>query len=228
MDTKEQMTSALFDNSVKTKVAQMLQPDYEFNGHKDRMPLELYDISFRLFRPTSSYINLEFLVSTPIGKYFQPVGLFDNNLNVYVLNEFANSYKKLKSEGYITTEAKFLDIKINAVIAAFSWQTILQVLQIFKEFSVTGWDAEFKNGIMIPANLKYDKRYEVNGYNAELLFSLEGYPQFYLDDDHGLKGAIGAYIKDKNNELSIHPTVDYKELYDKLDRLKLLTAFTRI
>ena len=122
MDTKEQMTSALFDNSVKTKVAQMLQPDYEFNGHKDRMPLELYDISFRLFRPTSSYINLEFLVSTPIGKYFQPVGLFDNNLNVYVLNEFANSYKKLKSEGYITTEAKFLDIKINAVIAAFSWQ----------------------------------------------------------------------------------------------------------
>ncbi len=110
---------ACFDNSVITKVAQMLQQNYEFNGFKDRMPLELYDISFRLFRPTSTYINIECLVQiSPMEGYFHPVGLFDSNLNIYVLNEFVNSYKKLKSEGSITTEAKFLDIKTNAVIAA--------------------------------------------------------------------------------------------------------------
>lgn len=228
MDTKEQMTLALFDSSVKTKVSQMLQPNYEFNGHKDRMPLELYEISFRLFRPTPTYINLEFLVSTPIGKHFQPVGLFDTSLNIYVLNEFAETYKRLKSSQQITSDAKFLDIKTNATIGAFSWQTIQQVLQVFKEFSVTGWKDEFIDGRMIPATMRYDKRYECNGYNAELLFCNDGYPQFYLDDDHGLEGAIGAYIKNNGGALSIHPTVEYKDLYDKLNRLKLLTAFTRI
>jgi hypothetical protein len=228
MDTKEQMTMALFDNSVKAKVSQMLQSNYEFNGHNDRMPLELYDISFRLIRPTSTYINLEFLVSTPIGKYFQPVGFFDATLNIYVLNEFAESYKSLKSSQQITSDAKFLDIKTNAVIGAFSWQTIQQVLQIFKEFAVTGWKDEFRDGMMIPATMRYDKRYESNGYNSELLFCNDGYPQFYLDDDHGLEGAIGAYIKGNDGALSIHPTVEYKDLYDKLNLLKLLTAFTKI
>ena len=228
MDIKEQMTMALFDNSVKAKVSQMLQNNYEFNGHKDRMPLELYDITFRLFKPTPTYINLEFLASTPIGKYFQPIGFFGTNLNIYVLNEFAESYRRLKSTQQITSDAKFLDIKTNAVIGAFSWQTIQQVLQIFKEFSVTGWKDEFRDGMMIPATMRYDKRYESNGYKSELLFCNEGYPQFYLDDVHGLEGAIGAYIKGNDGALSIHPMVEHKELYDKLNRLKLLTAFTKI
>src|SRR5882672_895267 len=203
MDVKEQMTMALFDSSVKAKASQMLQSNYEFNGHKDRMPLELYDITFRLFKPTQNYINLEFLASTPIGKYFQPVGLFDTSLNIYVLNEFTESYKRLKSSQQLTSDAKFLDIKTNAVIGAFSWQTIQQVLQIFKEFSVTGWKDEFRDGMMIPATMRYDKRYESNGYKSELLFCNDGYPQFYLDDDHGLEGAIGAYIQGNDGRLNI-------------------------
>ena len=228
MDTREEFTMALFDHSVKTKVSQMLQSNYEFNGHKDRMPLELYDTSFRLFRPTQSYINLEFLVSTPIGRYFQPVGLFDTNLNIYVLNEFTESYNRLKSSQQITSHAKFLDIKTNATIAAFSWQTMEQVLQVFKEFNVTGWTDEFKDDMMIPATMRYDKRYECNGYISELLFCNDGYPQFYLDDKHGLNGGIGAYIIGDDGALNIHPMVEYKELYDKLYKLKLLTAFTKI
>lgn len=228
MDIKDQMTMALFDNSVKAKVSQMLQSNYEFNGNKDRMPLELCDITFRLFRPTQNYINLEFLVSASIGKYFQPVGFFDTSLNIYILNEFTESYKRLKSSQQIASDAKFLDIKTNAVIAAFSWQTIKQVLQIFKEFSVTGWEDEFREGRMIPATMRYDKRYESNGFKSELLFCNDGYPQFYLDDDHGLEGAIGAYIQGNDSRLNIHPIVEYKSLFDTLSKFKLLTAFNKI
>ena len=227
MGTKDEMTLALFDNSVKAKVSQMLQSNYEFNGHKDRMPLEVFGMNFRLFKPTPTYVNLEFLVITPIGKFFQPIGFFDASLNVYVLNEFAESYKRLKSSQQIGSDAKFLDIKTNAVIGAFSGQTIQQVLQVFEEFRIGGWNNEFKDGRMIPATMRYDKRFESNGYNSELLFCNDGYPQFYLHDDYGLRGAIGAYMKGNSGKLSIHPTVEYKELFDKLDSLKLLTAFNK-
>ena len=228
MDIKQQFVQVLFDKSVKDKAAKMFQDSFDFNGHKDRMPLELFDISFRLFKATSTYVNLEFLVSSPNGLYFQPVGLFDKGLNIYIINEYVGAFQKLKSFGLITSNAKYLDKKTNAVIAAFSLPTLGHVFQTFQEFSKTGWKSEVRDGIMIPATMRYDKRYECNGYKCELLFCNDGYPQFYLDDEHELEGAIGAYIQKGDGKLSIHPTVEYKVLFDKLSRLKLLTAFTKI
>lgn len=81
---------------------------------------------------------------------------------------------------------------------------------------------------MIPATMRYDKRYECNGFKVLLLFCNEGYPQFYLDYEYRLEGACGAYIKDNRGEFGFHPTVEYKELFDKLNRIKLLTTFTKI
>ena len=110
MDIKEEITMALFDNSVKYKVSQMLQSDFEYKGHKDRMPIGLYNMRFRLFKPTLNYINFEFLETGPMGSFFHPVGVFDNNLNIYVINEFAENYKHLKFSKQITLEGKFLDL----------------------------------------------------------------------------------------------------------------------
>jgi hypothetical protein len=226
MNTKEQMTKALFDNTVKNKVSQMLQPGFEFNGHTDRMPINLYDISFRLFRPTPTYINLEFMASTPIGKYFQPVGFFDADLNIYVLNEFADIFKRLRSSEEITQNAKFLDLKTNALIAAFSWQTIEFVVKIFNELQTTGWKP--KDYIRISSSDRFNKRFEANGFISELIIDQEGSPEFCLDDKYEFSGAIGKYLVDMEGNLDMFPTTEHKDLFAKLDKLKLLTAFTRI
>jgi hypothetical protein len=226
MNTKEQMTKALFDKTVKDKVSQMLQPGFEFNGHTDRMPVNLYDISFRLSRPTPTYINLEFMASTPIGRYFQPVGFFDTDLNIYVLNEFTDIYKRLRSSGEITKDAKFLDITTNALIGAFSWQTIEFVVEIFKELRTTGWKP--KDYIRISLSDRFNKRFEANGFLSDLIIDQEGSPEFHLDDKYEFGGAIGKYVVDLEGNLDMFPTTKHKDLFTKLDKLQLLTAFTRI
>jgi len=225
MDIKEEFVQALFDKSVKEKVSQMFQSNFDFNGHKDRIPIDLFDISFRLFKATSAYVNFEFLVRSPNNRYFQAVGFFDKDLNIYILNEYAEAFQKLKAAGQIAGSSKLLDKKINAVIAAFSMPTINLALQSLSEFKEIGWQTEFRDGIMIPATMRFDKHYECNGLTCELLFSDQGYPQFYLDNKHQLDGAIGAYIPGEGDRLSIHPTVEYKDLFDKLSKLSLLTAF---
>jgi len=226
MNTKEQMTRALFDNTVKNKVSQMFQPGFSYNGHNDRMPINLYDISFRLFRPTPTYINLEFMTSTSIGRYFQPVGFFDADLNIYILNEFADIFKRLRSSKEITEKANFLDIKTNALIGAFSWQTIEFVVEIFNELRTTGWKP--KDYIRMSLSDRFNKRFEANGYISALVLDQEGSPEFCLDDKYEFSGAIGKYIVDMEGNLDMFPTTEHKNLFAKLERLQLLTAFTRI
>jgi hypothetical protein len=181
-----------------------------------------------LHKPTPTYVNLEFLASSPNGKYFQPVGFFQNDGSVWVLNEFAEAYRQLISAGQITEKAKFPDKKTNAVIAAFSVQTVGYAVETLNDVRQHGWQPDFRDGMMIPPQMRYDKRFESNGFNCELLFSNEGYPQFYLDDEHELEGAIGAYIRGNDGRLSLHPTVEYKNLFDTLNKFKLLTAFNKI
>lgn len=227
MNIKEQFVTVLFDENVHKKALQMFDSNFESNGFKDRLLLDLFDISFRLYKPTSTYVNVEFLASTRIGNYYHPIGFIDKDGSIYIINEFSKEYNKLKSENKIKGIAKQLSTKLNALIAAFSIQTVEYVLRVFDEFSEFGWNEKIENGIMTSPLVRYDKHYDCNGYICDLLFCMEGYPQFFLDDDYGLKGPIGAYIKQEDGGISFHPMVDYKEHFDKLNQFKLLTAFTK-
>jgi hypothetical protein len=228
VNIQHEFVKTLLNRSIKDNARQMFEANFDFNGFSDRMPLEMYEISFRLFKPTSSYVNLEFLLSSNMGRCFQPIGFYDSKMNIYILNEYASAYEDLVKSGQVSDKVSFLDKKVNAVIAAFSIKTIELVFQIFKEFNIHGWEQNVINGVLFNPMLRYDRRFECNGFSSELLFSQEGYPQFYLDDEHELEGAIGAYIQGKNGKLNIHPTIEYKSLFDKLSDLKLLTAFTII
>lgn len=227
MDITEEFILALFDKSVKSKASQMFKSNFSYNGHKDRMPLELFDIGFRLYKPTQTYVNFEFLASSPYGQYFQPVGLLDKDMNIYVINEYVEAYKELYASRRINEIAKIIDKKTNAVIAAFSADTISHVTEVFREFNENGWEQKVVLGFVTNPARRYDRYFECNGLLCELVFSVEGYPQFYLDDKHELEGAIGAYIQAPDGTLNIHPTVEYKELVEELNRLQLLTAFTK-
>lgn len=99
MDIKHEFVKVLFDKEVRAKAVHMFRPDFECLGHKDRMPVDLYDISFRLHKPTQSCVNLEFLVSSPSGGYLQPVGFYERDDSIWVLNDLASQYNDLITLG---------------------------------------------------------------------------------------------------------------------------------
>ncbi|NQV74524.1 MAG: hypothetical protein HQ491_00565, partial [Bacteroidetes bacterium] len=82
MKITEDFIKALFSDKIRNYAKQMFSSDFEYNGYKDRMPIDMFDVSFRLFKPNPTNINLEFLAISSKGKYFQPIGFYDKENNV--------------------------------------------------------------------------------------------------------------------------------------------------
>lgn len=83
--------------------------------------------------------------------------------------------------------------------------------------------------MIIPLIANYDRKVMVNGLKGELIMTINGHPQFHLAeeyDEYGL-GPIGAYIP-SDESFSINPIVEYKDRFDKLAQMNLLSAFNRI
>src|SRR5665648_656201 len=96
MTVEEEFVMALFNPSVVSNASRMFKPNFEYNGHKDRLPIDLYDMNFRLYKPTPDYVNFEFYTSCSIGSFFMPIALIDKELNIFLINEFISvSYTHL-------------------------------------------------------------------------------------------------------------------------------------
>lgn len=218
----EQFTKTLFLESTIEKVKE------QFANGTEILPIDEFDMNFRLFL-VGETINLELLASGQLGNYFKPIGFYDRNLNIHILKEFEADYENLKGKNSISNNLTVnkLSLRENAVIAAFSIDVIITALQVLNEVKEKGFEPEFRDGVMIPANLRYDRQLIANGLNSELIMTFEGYPQFNLDDGYGLSGAIGAYIPNEQG-LSINPIVEYKELFDRFAQMKLLSVYNRI
>ena len=54
----------------------------------------------------------------------------------------------------------------------------------------------------------------------------DGFPQVFLDDRHGLRGPIAAYLIREEN--MVKPITTYKKLFDKFNSMGLLTAFKKL
>ena len=218
----EKFTKTLFLDTTIEKVKN------QFSTGKEIQSIDDFDMPFRLFL-TGNTINLELLTAGKFGNYFKPIGVYDRQLNVYVLKEFEEDLNQLKYKKEISENVPFktLSLRENGVIAAFSMDTITTAYQVMKEIEEKGFEPEFIEGIMIPANIRYDKRFIVNGLNSELIMTFDGTPQFYLDDEYGLSGAIAAYSY-SGQGLGSNPITVYKELFDKFAKMKLLSAFNRL
>lgn len=223
MTVRQEMTLAMFSEQTITTVNKM------FETKEERKPIDAYDISFRLFLVNNSTINFEFGYTTPFGFYFKPIGFFKNNLESYILYEFEESFEYLKTNNYLNNNIHInkLSIRDNAVIATFSIDTILEVFKTFEEIKIKGYEPEFRDGIMIPPNLKYDKKIVLNGLKSELIMAFQGYPQFYLDDEYKVPGAIGAYQM-IDNKLRVNPIIDFSSDYNKLYEASLLSAYKNL
>ncbi|XQP83961.1 MAG: hypothetical protein ACOJUL_13235 [Candidatus Pollutiaquabacter aromativorans] len=224
MTPTQEMVMTLFTKETIDKVKE------QFKNGKEIVSNESFDMSFRLFKPTANYINLELLIQMPIetgeeqdfpgigrGRmqttvmFFKPVGFFtqkkgflSTDIEVTVVKEFENDLDYLIKAGKVPSNIKThkLTLEENAVLAAFSMEAANN------------------------AQKYEDASFIANGLYCDIFMTFEGFPQVFLDDRHGLNGPIAAYLLREQN--SVNPIVQYKELFDKFHSMSLMTAFKRL
>ena len=227
MTITQEMVSVLFEEETIEKVKK------QFANNQEIVPVDSKEISFRLLKTKEGNINHEFLAKDNNGMYFKVIGYYDNferdahKFDVTILNEFENDFEEL--ENNLNTQnlkVRYMDIEESGLIAAFSREIIQQVQLMYREkqIGVSEEVAKIIGPFPHLQAMQFDKYLTINGLQIELLFSMEGFPQFFLDDEHNVQGAFGAYFKDENG-LSLNPSVQYKSNFDKFYRMGLFSAF---
>lgn len=224
MTPSQEMVLTLFTKETINKVKEQFKKGTEIISN------ESFDMSFRLFKPTKNYINLELLIQMPIENgeaqdvpeigrgrmqttvmFFKPIGFYSqkkaflsNDIEVTVVKEFENDLNYLIKAGKVPSTIKIhkLTLEENAVLAAFSMEALIN------------------------AQKYQDASFIANGLFCDIFMTLEGFPQVFLDDRHGLNGPLAAYLLREQN--SVNPIVQYKEHFDKFNRMSLMTAFKRL
>jgi hypothetical protein len=225
MGYNNEFLMTLFSKSTIDKVK------HQFSNGPEIVPLESYNMSFRLFRPKlGNNINLELLIQMPTGTgsqtdfhntgnrfmqtmvtFFKPLGYYTlgkgmlyDDIEVTLLYEFEETYNQLIKSNSISSNIKVhrLSLKENAVIAAFSTEAFLS------------------------AQNYEDDSFIANGLDCDIFMTFQGFPQVFLDDRYGLQGPIAAYLLKEQG--SANPIIEYKPLFDKLHSMRLLSAFKQI
>jgi hypothetical protein len=224
MTPTQEMVITLFKTDTIDKVKK------QFKNGIDKVPIESFDMSFRLFKPTPININLELLIQMPvetgeeqdfsgIGRgriqknvmFFKPIGYFtqrkgflSTDIEVTVLKEFENDLDFLIKNNKVPSNIKTnkLSLAENAVLASFSMEALIH------------------------AEKYEDASFFANGLYCDIFMTFDGFPQVFLDDRHGLEGPIAAYLLREQN--SVNPVIHYKHLFDRFDSMSLLTAFKKL
>jgi hypothetical protein len=226
MTVSQEIAMSLFTKET------LQQVKAQFKSGENRTPIECFNMSFRLFRASEENINLELLIqmalpddgyeevdlgtfgkarSTQSVMFFKPIGFFklkknffSEELDVTIVKEFEKDLdylienKKIPS-GVITNKLNFVE---NAVLAAFSMEALLR------------------------AQKYEDVSFYANGLKADIFMSFDGYPQVFLDDSYNFPGPIAAYMIRETN--SVNPIIDYQDIFNRFNRMSLMTAFKRI
>lgn len=221
--TKEMVLTLFSDNTLK-------QVQKQFKDGTQIIPIENFNMSFRLYKAKKGNINLELLIQMPfettstseipgigrgrvvetvmffkpIGYYSEKKGVFSSTLEITIPKEFERDLDFLISNHKITSKYKInrLSMKENSVLAAFSMEANLQAM-------------------------KYqDTSFTANGLSCDIFLTFEGFPQVFLDDKYGIEGPIAAYKLREEN--MIFPMLYNTDIFDKYYEMSLLTAFKQI
>lgn len=229
MTPTQDMVSVLFEKETLSKVKA------QFKSGSEKTPIESRDMTFRLFKTNYGSINLEMLCRDNSGMFFKPIGFYElekggflsaGKLTITVLKEFESDYNKIEGINPMKVNVKFMDIKESGIIAAFSRETIEMVKEMYrlKEKGLPQSIIDRIGPFPHIHAMQFDKSLNSNGLNIDLLFSMDGFPQCFLNDDYGVQGAFGVYFKNENG-FSLNPTVEHKSNFDRFHKLRLLSAF---
>lgn len=220
MTTTQEMVSVLFEKDTLEKVKA------QFKSGVEKSSIDSQDMTFRLFKTKFDNINLELLCSDAKGMFFKAIGFYrlENDrfsnyerLTLTILNEFVNDYKSLPNLASANINVKFMSIRENGIIGAFSRETVEKAIEIHQE-------KQSKQHFTHSDLKKYDKSLYSNGLKIDVLLAFNGNPQSYLDDDYQVNGALGTYPVDEKG-LKLNPTVEHSDNYWKFYEMGLLSAF---
>lgn len=221
MTITQEMVTVLFEKETIEKVKN------QFSENQEIVSVESYDMNFRLFKTNEENINLELLTTDNNGMYFKVIGFYTKDtekMNVTILNEFEDAFEELIDLDTQNLNVRYMDIDESGLIAAFDRETIQAVQIMYSQMEKKSF------GVFSPLGqfaLSFDKSLTANGIKIDLLFSFEGFPQCYLDDDYNIEGAIAGYTKDENG-LKLSPTIQYKNNFDKFYKMGLFSVFKSI
>jgi hypothetical protein len=217
MTAKQEMLLTLLDKKTIDRVVE------QFASGKEKVFIDNFEMYFRLYKSKANSINLEVFVQHSLGagpeenlaglglgrieiiaNFWQPIGFFSKNsaleIEVTTLKKFENELDIVLDERNSSIKINKLDLRSNAVVAAFSVEAAAN------------------------ANYKKDTSFLCNGLECDIFMTHDrAYPQFFLNDKYGIPEAICAYWVE--NESSLNPTIEYKELFDDLHSMELLSAF---
>jgi hypothetical protein len=224
MNATQEMVSTLFTPAIIEQVKK------QFRDKTEKVPIDSFGMSFRLFLSKYGNINLELLIQMPAEEgayqniegfgrgiiqknvmFFKPIGFFSlkkgfftNTLEITILKEFEKDFNILLKDGKIPSSIKVntLTLQENAVLAAFSMEAYLK------------------------AEKYEDSSFSANGLYCDMFMTFEGYPQVFLDDRHGIDGPIAAYLLREKN--TINPIMEYQNTFNMFSDMSLLTALKRI
>lgn len=224
LSTTEEFVKTVFQRDT------FLQVKAQFASNIAITPIDSFGMSFRLLRATLKTINLELLSRGPLGTYFIPVAVYDKELNVTLIQEFEHDFKSIEHTDHLPVGAKYTKLTQieNAVIAAFSMATFERVFNITNDFAINGFEPRWIREGQMPDNNRYDKKFKENDFVCDLFMSMKGYPQFYLDDRYRISGPLAGYPPNSKGSFHANPIVNYKETFDKLVDLKLLSGYKKL
>lgn len=222
MTTSQEMVMTLLSGDTIAKAKK------QFRNGEQIAALESYEMTFRLYKTSTSTFNLELLLQMPVKTveeslegfpgsriqqvitFFKPIGFYtvtknflSTNVEATILREFENDHAFLNKNRHFSSGVTVnkLSLEENAVIAAFSMETYLQAKN-YRDHSL------HVNGLDLDIYMTYDNEY----------------PQSFLNDKYGFSGHIAAYFL-RGARQSIAPSLKVEKSFNKLRELQLLSIF---
>lgn len=216
MEILDQMMQILFKtDTIKKAMAQ-------YQKKTQKIPIDNHNMNFRLFLSDKGSINLELLSKDNYGYYFKPIGYytFDNSgniENIYVLKEFENAYKNIKSkiENKYIKIVCFLSLEENTYIGLCSRATSNLVKEMFNSPEYDIMNHRFPHKFQA-------QNIHSNGLRVQVKTSMMGAFEAGLNDDNFELENDVFMIYQNNDGISLHcKERTYQDLYTK----SLLGAF---
>ena len=199
----------LFSNETIQK-AQNLR-----DSENDRIAIDKNGIPFRLQKARTGNINLEVFFQDQKGMFYKPIGFYEFDIlgkvsEIYILNEFVETFNKTKNNLQNIDKAKFLNLLDNVYIALGSREVGNTVTAMFNSPNYSEYN-----------HMDFSKRQfqslEINGLKVDEKTAMMGALEAAHDDENDdFNGEDMLVMFQNNNGISIHSSErEYQNMMNK-------------
>lgn len=184
------------------------------NSENNRTAIDHNGIPFRLQKSKAGNINLEVFFQDQKGMFYKPIGFYEFDgfgkiLEIYILNEFVETFNKLKYNLPNTDKVKFLNLLDNVYIALGSREVGNTVTAMFNSPNYSEYN-----------HMDFTKRQfqsiEVNGLKVDVKTSMMGALEAVYDDENDNFNEDILVMFQNNNGISIHSSErEYQNMMNK-------------